>query len=193
MSRKKRPFRSKRPFPQLQTDRLILRELQMSDLEPFFELMRSEQVRRFSSYPVETIAEAEEHLLRRMRRFPTNSGIRWAIARHETPQLIGTCGFHNWSQSNATAEIGYDLLPAYWNFGYMSEAVKAIVGYGFTQMQLNRIEAWIIDTNVASRRVVEKSGFQLDGLMREDTVLNGRYYSTAVYSLLRQNWRSSQP
>lgn len=91
-------------------------------------------------------------------RFEDGQGIRWGIALKEDDRLIGTCGFHEWKKAHYKAEIGYELSPEYWRNGMMTEAIGAILEFGFRVWGLNRIEAFIDPRNVASRKLLEKLG-----------------------------------
>jgi ribosomal-protein-alanine N-acetyltransferase len=96
-------------------------------------------------------------------RYHNQVSIRWAISLHNQPQLlIGTCGFHPFDNDNSRVEIGYDLAVAYWRRGIMTEALHAMLHYGFATLNLHRIEAVTTPENYASRRLLEKLGFRLE-------------------------------
>jgi len=80
--------------------------------------------------------------------------------------VIGSCGFHNWIKNHERSEIGYEIHKQYQNQGYMSEAIKKVINYGFQEMNLNRIEALIDPMNENSIRIVTKNGFKQEGILR---------------------------
>lgn len=111
-------------------------------------------------------------------------GIRWGIERKGTKGLIGTIGFNLWSPKHRRAEIGYELLPESWRNGYATEAISAVLQYGFQELKLNRIGAIVFTENEASNHLLLKLGFQQEGILRDYMVQNGRANDTYIYSLL---------
>jgi [ribosomal protein S5]-alanine N-acetyltransferase len=103
-----------------------------------------------------------------------------------TGTVLGACGFHTWYTEHARAEIGYAMNgEEHQRKGYMREALAAVVDYGFGQMALNRIEAFIAPWNEASIRLVTRLGFQREGLLRGHYCKDGAMEDSAVYGLLR--------
>ena len=106
-----------------------------------------------------------------------------------TGQLIGTCGFHLINNHHKRAEIGYELDDTYWGQGYASEALQAILAYGFETLQLIRIAAVVYVENKASQKLLSKAGFQEEGLLRKHMIQNGVAHDTILYSLLKEEWK----
>lgn len=119
-------------------------------------------------------------------RFKDKSGIRWGISLKGSFNIIGTIGFNNFTRKHR-ANIGYDLLPQYWNQGYATEALKAVINFGFNQFEINRIEAEVMQGNIASERVLQKLGFKKEGVLREWMYWNDQYYDMSMFSLLRSD------
>lgn len=181
-------------FPRLETDRLVLREMTRRDLDPLFALFRDPEVTRYND--VETFVDrhdAEEIFDWVQDRFRKHIGMRWAITLRSDPSgaLIGTCGFNVWLQHNNCAEIGYDLMRAHWGQGLMTEAVGAMLRFGFRAMQLNRIEADVTTGNEASRRVLVKAGFTEEGILRQRGYWKGGYHDLHLYSILRHEYEET--
>ncbi|MDQ6861661.1 MAG: GNAT family N-acetyltransferase [Verrucomicrobiota bacterium] len=84
-----------------------------------------------------------------------------------------------------TAEIGYWLAEPFWGRGVMTHVVRAIIGYGFTALPLDRIEAYVFSNNPTSARVLEKTGFTCEGRLRQNVVKDGQLLDSLVYSILR--------
>jgi len=89
-------------------------------------------------------------------------------------------------------DIGYELSPKYWGYGYATEAARAIVEFGFTQLRLHRIWSWCIAENVGSARVLQKLGMQAEGRKRENEYFKGRWWDTLVFGMLDYEWKSHQ-
>ena len=107
----------------------------------------------------------------------------------ETRQVIGGGGFHNWYSQHRKAELGYALtVEEMKNKGYMSEAVTAMLHYGFHHMNLNRVEACVGPTNVPSLSLVKKFGFMQEGYLRQHYIRDNEIQDSLIFSLLREEY-----
>ena len=113
-----------------------------------------------------------------------NAGITWGIVLEESGELIGTIGFYRMKKEHFRAEIGYVLASNYWGRGLMSEAIQAVVKYGFDVMGLHSIEADTDPLNVRSMKVLERNGFTQEGLFRESYFFDGKFFDSAIWSRL---------
>ena len=174
-------------FPALETERLVLRELIKEDAKGIFACFSNDEVTRF--YGQETLKnmeEAEKFVDFFSKNYNEKRGIRWGIERKGISGIIGTIGFNAWSPKHKRAEIGYEIHPEQWRKGYTSEAVSKVLSYGFDQMGLTRIGAVVFIENIASNKLLEKAGFQKEGVLRDYMYQGGKAYDTNVYSLLRK-------
>ena len=89
------------------------------------------------------------------------------------------------------AELGYWIDRPYWNQGYCTEAGRAVLWYGFTELNLNRIHAYHLSRNPASGRVMQKLGMTREGLLRQHAKKWGKYEDIVEYGLVRQDWMES--
>ncbi|MFS0882596.1 GNAT family N-acetyltransferase [Metabacillus niabensis] len=174
-------------FPRLETDRLILREMTKEDAEGIFTCFSNEDVTRYyGQETLEKIEQAEKIVDFYSKSYSEKRGIRWGIERRGTKGIIGTIGFNAWLPKHKRAEIGYELHPDYWRNGYTLEAVLKVISYGFEKLDLTRIGAVVFIENKASNNLLEKVGFQKEGVLRDYMYQNGKAYDTYVYSLLRK-------
>ncbi|PAD68674.1 GNAT family N-acetyltransferase [Bacillus sp. 7586-K] len=174
-------------FPTLETDRLILREMTKEDAEGIFTCFSNEDVTRYyGQETLEKIEQAEKIVDFYSKSYSEKRGIRWGIERRGTKGIIGTIGFNAWLPKHKRAEIGYELHPDYWRNGYTLEAVLKVISYGFEKLDLTRIGAVVFIENKASNNLLEKVGFQKEGVLRDYMYQNGKAYDTYVYSLLRK-------
>ncbi len=109
--------------------------------------------------------------------------VHFAI-RDQDDQLIGGCGFDGLSYGHR-AEIGYWLAKPYWGQGIMTEALRSACDFALTEWKLVRITAHVFDFNQASARVLEKSGFEFEGLLRKHHKKNGQFLDSKLYALVR--------
>ena len=106
---------------------------------------------------------------------------------------IGECGFHTWNKSHNRAEVFYSLrADRDKRKGLMTEALKAVLDFGFRELQLHRIEALIAPGNIPSVKLVARYGFTKEGTMREDYLINGVREDSDCYSILKQEWENKQ-
>jgi len=102
---------------------------------------------------------------------------------------IGECGFHTWNASHNRAEVFYNMKnEAFKQKGLMTEALNEVLWYGFTQLNLHRVEALIAAENQASLKLLQRYGFSYEGTVREDYVVDGKNEDSECYSLLKWEW-----
>lgn len=181
-----------RTFPVLTTQRLILREFSLDDAQAVFDILRRADVNEWlETEPLQSINEAEARVKSRMNLFKDKMGCRWAIALRENPALmIGSCGYFSVRRGTQTVETGYELHPDHWHKGFMTEALQAMIRFSFGPqdlMPVHRIEALVIPDNGGSIRVLEKLGFDREGVRREFGFWKGRYQDVYLYALLNHD------
>ena len=175
-------------FPLLETERLILRELRPEDAETVFRLLSDAEVVRYYDPLMTHLEQAQRSIERHRARFENNEGIRWGITMKGEDTIVGNCGFFR-DKDNFLAELSYVLAKSYWNKGFMPEALEAIIAFGFEHYQLHRIEAHVALPNLASVRVLQKLGFQEEGLLRERLFENNRFHDEKAFALLKSDFR----
>lgn len=175
------------PFPNLETERLLLRRVNSNDVKEIFALRSNPETMKYIPRPlVKTDEDALEHIAMIDSKIDSNEGINWAITLKDNPKLIGIIGHYRINPENYRAELGYMLLPEYHGKGIVSEAVKEAVKYGFQVMKLNSLEAIIDPDNHASAKVLEKNGFVKEAHLRENEFFEGRFLDTVIYSILNK-------
>ena len=174
------------PFPVLTTERLLLRSITLADAKQVFSLRSDAESMQFlDKEPLQTIVEAELLIKKIMDDVTTNDGITWAIALKEKPAvMMGSIGFWKLVKEHHRAEIGYMLLPEYFKKGYMKEAIKEVITYGFDNMKLHSIEANINPANEASETLLKSAGFIKEAYFRENFYFRGAFKDSAIYSLI---------
>jgi len=177
-------------FPDLHTERLLLRQLAQDDLEFIYQHFKDAQVSQYllDEAPVADYDQAQAIIDFYLKADPKTYN-RWVLVLKSDSMVIGTCGFHKWSKDNHRVEIGYDLSPACWGQGYMGEAMRAAIDNGFTRMNVNRIEAVVHHDNQRSLQLLERLGFKREGLMRDYYFFEGHYHDHWLLSLLRRDWQ----
>lgn len=173
-------------FPELQTDRFYLRQLQVEDAPEMFSYFSQDIVTEY--YDLESFEEEQQaiDLIDKFNKgYIDNKQIRWAAVLKETGKLAGTCGFHAIESEHSKAEIGYELHPDYWGKSMMTEICNEIITYGFEVMELNRIEAFYDPRNLASWKVLKKNSFQYEGILRKRYFEKGVFVDAAIAAIIK--------
>ena len=174
---------------ELFTPRLKLRWMIAPDAEAHYAVFSDPEVARYwSSGAWTALDQAHEHIAATQAAYADGSGMRLGIELRDTGTLIGNASLHRFVDASRRCELGYALAHAHWGYGYVSEALRALLDFGFTALDLNRVEADIDPRNTASARVLEKLGFRKEGYMPERWIVQGEPADTVYYGLLRRHW-----
>ncbi len=176
------------PFPELETNRLLLRQPLLTDAQDFFILRSITLVMQYVNRPIAKNVEDAENLINKITDIiNANEGINWCITLKDNPQkVMGNIGIWQLKKEDYRGEIGYMLHPDFWRKGIMQEAVEAVINFGFNQMQLHSLEAKINPSNSASAMLLEKNNFIKEAHFKEDCFWEGEFSDTVVYSLLKK-------
>ena len=177
-------------LPTLETERLILRPLRMSDAKDLFSYARDPQVSRHVLWDThESLSDSRQFLRAAIRQYRRGQPSSFAIALKDSGRMIGTIGFMWINVEYKSAEVGYSLSREYWNRGIMTEALRRVVAFGFEEMRLNRIEAQHEVDNPASGRVMLHAGMRYEGTLRQRLKNKGKYVDVALYAILKNDPR----
>ena len=176
-------------LPTLETERLILRKMVLNDAEAVFAYASNSEVSRYTLWETHrSIEDSRAFLEFATQKYENGGEPDWGIVYRGNGCLVGACGLVNWEAEHARAEVGFVLSREYWGRGLMSEAVRAILRFGFERMNLNRIEARCIAENAASARVMEKAGMFYEGTLRQREYIKGAYRDIKLYAILKKGF-----
>jgi RimJ/RimL family protein N-acetyltransferase len=178
-----------KPFPLLETDRLRLRRFHLTDAARIQELASLKEVAQGTlrlphPYPDDA---AEVWIKSQEQEYETGTSVNFAITLIADALLIGAIGLDIVAE-HRHARMGYWLGKPNWGKGYATEAVKAVLAYGFTQRGLHRIYAGHFSNNPASGRVLQKAGMTYEGRLREHYVRFGEPVTLELYGILKQDF-----
>lgn len=176
----------------LRTERLIFREYTVNDFVALRAIHANAEVQAMrGGHPLSEQETQDEisHVIAAQHAEP-RTRYQWIVER-DPKDVVGYCRITITSISLRNAEIGYFLHPTAWGTGLATEVARALLTFGFEQLNLHRITAGCIDTNVGSVRVMEKIGMQPEGRLREEQLGNDRWHDTLLYAILEQEWHSS--
>jgi RimJ/RimL family protein N-acetyltransferase len=186
---------SDRRAPQLDTERLVLRGLDLADATSVAERAGDRRVARFliavpSPYPASLAAR---WIMARIAWWPQSRGLTLAITERANPAvLLGTVSLKRVVRDQR-AELGYWLGVDAWGKGYATEATNAMIDFGFGELGLSRIYAQVLEGNEASCRVLEKVGMLSEGIRRRHVRKGKKLCDVSLWGLLRDEWDERQP
>ena len=175
--------------PVLETQDLRLRAYKLSDAKQLQQKIGIKQVSMYMThipYPY-LDGMAEEYIKSLDQGLASGSKLNYAIVDKHTDGLLGAVGFTIFT-NDKRAELGYWVAQDAWGRGYATQAVKALVDYGFTELGLNKIHADYYAKNPASGRVMQKVGMQQEGCLRQHYYKDGQFHDMFVYSILKQDY-----
>lgn len=180
-------------FPLIETDRLILREVSKDDADDLLIYLSDKEVMKYMGLePFNSVEDALDEIAWYKSIFEKETGMRWGISLKGQDKVIGSCGFLNRATQHYRAEIGYELSKEHWGKGIASEAIEAVISYGFKELNLHRIEALIEPLNLPSQKVLERKGFIREGLLRGYEFTCGKFDDVYMYSLLNQDFKRKE-
>ncbi|HEX8427291.1 MAG TPA: GNAT family N-acetyltransferase [Hymenobacter sp.] len=163
-----------------------MRELQEADAPALLQQRSDARIMQYlDREPDNSVAQTLD-LIERIKQSATDKvGITWGIVRPDAAhELLGTIGLWRIIAEHHRAEIGYGLHPDYWQQGIMSEAMVAVLDFGFQKLKLHSVEANVNPKNAASRQLLEKHGFVQEAHFRENYFFQGRFLDSIIYSVL---------
>jgi ribosomal-protein-alanine N-acetyltransferase len=179
-------------FPSLTTNRLQLRQIQPTDAEALFAIFSDEEAMQFYGHePHRSLEETRASIEQTQARYSRREAIRWGITLKGEDQVIGSCSFHHFDTDFHRSETGYELHRAFWGQGIMTEAMSAILTYGFAELGLHRVEAIIDSANERSKGLLLKLGFTYEGNLRQRYFFRGQFEDEHYFGMLTDEWHGS--
>ena len=179
-------------IPEICGERVLLRRLRVSDARDMYDYARLESVTRYLLWSPHTDSDDTRQYLSYVQgRYREGTFYDWAIVDRASGKMIGTCGFPQIYELNASLEVGYVLHPDFWGKGYATEVLGLLLQFAFTTLRMHRVEARCFEDHVASRRVMEKCRMRYEGSLRDGVLAKGHYHTVALYSILEQEFSIS--
>jgi RimJ/RimL family protein N-acetyltransferase len=177
----------------LETERLIISEVTINDLEKIHQLHLIPEVDKFNTLGIpQTINDTEKIIipLIEAQNKVQRSSYMWKIVIKETNEFIGVAGFSLSNDKFRLGEIYYKLNPKYWGNGYATELAKRLVILGFENFKLHKVEAGVATKNLKSIRVLEKIGMTREGLRRKILPIRGEWIDNYHYAIVEDDKRN---
>lgn len=175
--------------PKLQTERLILRKLEITDANDVFSYAKDPEVAKYVTWePHKSVEDTKGFINCTIERCNSGEAWEWGIELKGTARIIGAMGFVRLDPKNSCGLIGYVLSKQYWGQGMMTEAVTRLISFGFEDMKLNRIEAIHVLENEASGKVMKKSGMLFESVLRQKLFAKGKFWDVKQYAIIKEDW-----
>lgn len=176
-------------LPVLETERLILRRMRMSDAADVYRYAQDPEVARHVLWEAHaSIWESRSYIRYLLYQYKNGDPGSWGIVLKGTKQVIGTIGYMSYSADNSAVEVGYSLSREHWGKGLMTEALNTVIAETFQVLKLHRIEAMHFTDNPASGRVMEKCGMRHEGHLRERICCKGTFRDVEMWAILNRDW-----
>lgn len=179
----------KKEFPKIETKRLLLRFFSLLDAERVRELAGDKAIADTTTnipHPYEK-GMAGEWISTHRIKFESGESVHFAIILKSTQKLIGAIGLIIDKGFNR-GELGYWIGKEYWNQGYCTEAARAVLEYGFSQLFLHKITSSHFARNPSSGKVMSKIGMGKEGFLKKHVAKGDKYEDLVVYGILRNEW-----
>lgn len=172
-------------FPELTTERFRLVQVTADDQQFLFKGLSDPVTMPYYGIYFTTFEETAKQIEWYQKNWEEGTGINWKIVNKNTNDNIGVISVYNYKPEHRKAELGYWLLPEYWQQGIASEVIRPVIKYWQDNKDLHRLEAFIETENAASVRLLEKAGFTCEGTMRDCEIKFGRFISLYIYALIK--------
>jgi ribosomal-protein-alanine N-acetyltransferase len=175
-------------FPKLESKRLYFRRMNLSYAKDIHQIRSNNDVMKFMDVTRTKSVNDAKRLIRNVREdYKNEKGVSWAIIEKNLKSFIGYAGFWRMQPQHCRGEIGYALKPEYWGKGFMTEALKTIIDFGFHKMNLHSIEANVNPKNQKSKKLLKRLGFRKEAYFRENYLFEGKFLDSEIYSLLKKD------
>ena len=179
-----------KPFPTLTTPRLTLRKVQKKDLDDIYEYCRLPSSCKYAQWqPHEDRGVTKQYLAWLFSAMRHGAYFTWVIELRETGKVIGTCSFVNMDEEYKIAEIGYGIGKSFWGNGYATEAVRAVMDYGFTRVGLLKVNARIMRENLSSVRLAGRVGMSCEGIQRKGVYAKKQAHDLYLFGITDEDYK----
>lgn len=162
------------------TERLLLRLVKESDYISIYNLFSNEKIMKpYGMFPLTSEEDAQIFTKRLL--------VEEEIVILYQNKIIGSIGFVDVNEPNRRLEVAFTLLPEYWSQGFMTEALRAVCEYCFSQLHFLRMESFVFVDNIGSQKVFKKVGFVLEGHLHKRSMARGVFHDHLLFAILNPN------
>lgn len=172
---------------ELKSKRVNLRKLKISDAKFLYQQAKDKRITKYTFVIPSpfTLKKAKEFIQKTQHEMQKKVGYEFGIELEKTKELIGTIKLSEVNYKNKNANVGLWLSPNHWARGLAKESLDLILDFGFKELKLKRIQARVLGKNIRTQKLLEKSGFKLEGRLRKSTFFKNRWYDNLIYGFLK--------
>jgi len=175
--------------PTLYTSSLTIRAFTHEDMEAYLAILQDPAVTKYTGNAFDGFFKDEQAVRNWLnningRLLKAKKVFTWCIEHREHREVIGRIDLGGF-EMRTVGDIAYHIASAYWNKGLMTEAIAAVTDFGLNELYLHRIQAFVLPQNKASVRVLEKNGYEQEGVLRKYH-FGKEFHDTAVLSVVRE-------
>lgn len=167
----------------------MLKEIEDTDIHYVHKGLSDREITKYYDVHFPTLEATKEQMEWYKNLKKEGTGIWWGIYNSDN-DFCGAGGFNGLEKIHKKAEIGLWLLKEHWGKGILKEVMPKLFDLGFSTLELNRIEGYVVSENVKCKRALEKINFTYEGTMRECEIKHGEKISVDIYSILKNEWRA---
>ena len=168
--------------PTLVIGEYVLRPFRSDDAAAWYAYLSDARVTEHTSWPPITSELVTGVVAKIIADYAELKSLRWALARGDDDELIGSCGYTVWLSEQGTAELAYDLAPSYWRRGVMTAAVRAAVAWAFATGSVSRVDALVMTSNEPSIALLTRTGFRNEKMLAGHRTARGVPRDFYLYS-----------
>jgi len=174
----------------LHSERITLIPVDVRNARELWEVLNAPDLRKFQDIPRVRAEEFERQVRARPKELRANTSGRfeWVLHAGKPEAAIGWISLRVNDRSPRVGEVGYSLVLDARGKGYASEALQAVIDEAFIAGELDEVQACIVPENAASRRVLDRTGFREERLLRSGAVIRGRHVDVLLFSVARTSW-----
>ncbi|RZJ33381.1 MAG: N-acetyltransferase [Flavobacterium sp.] len=177
-------------YSELETERLLLKPITPKIIEDLFSSKTQKTIIDFFQFSEDDFQDLKLKFEKGMETYRI-SFFYFLLVEKSSNQILGECGFHTWNMSHNRADIFYSLRNDHSkNKGYMTEALKMVLQFGFQNLNLHRVQALVASYNIPSLKLLKKFNFTKEGIARQDYIVDGVHEDSECHSLLKQEWQN---
>ena len=176
----------------MKTTHYLLKEIQPTDIHYIHKGLSNPAITRYYDVHFPTLEATKVQMEWYANLKKEGTGIWWGIYGLANELFKGAVGFNNLEKQHRKAEIGMWLLQEHWGKGILKEVMPKVFEIGFTQLDLNRIEGYVVSDNEKCKSALQKINFTHEGTFRESEMKNGALISVDIFSILKREWEANQ-
>lgn len=174
---------------QLFTERLLLRDITINDIQAIFDYRSDAEANKFQSWIPETLEDVDSFIQRNNKEFnQPESWYQVLITDKETKTVIGDVGIHFFGSENLQVELGITLNKFFYGKGYASEALKGVIDFLFNDLNKHRVMTSIDPDNIDSMKLVERIGLRKEGHFMKSLFWKNNWVDDVIYAILQEEW-----